>query len=315
VQIAVANSMAELQLVMQNMRARFAPSQFEYLEQIGAKKFFIEDLYNEIGDLIKANPLTPAITHQYVSSLNAERNSYIDSLIQLSARLSALGIKTSIPDPGTSEVGFKIPRKLFDGNLDGLISELREIRFIMRSFSEVATASVEPIVLKQISTTDPLFTFIANVATVSLVARAVSWALDTWKTVEEIRKLRAETSKLKIEQETDILRILDSSIINTVEKAIKEKVAGMIPDASDGRPREMQSHLKLALDSLFARIERGMIVEVRFVPPPPEEGMVSAAADSAAFASLAETTPRLVFPVSAGEPVLPLPRPGDRPAG
>lgn len=312
VQIAVADTLKQLEIGLANLRLRFDPAQHEYLDQIGARRFFIDDIYRNISEMIKANPLTPAIVSQNVNELNAQRAEYLNSIRELRNRLEALGIRASKPEPGTAEVGFKIPRELFEGNLEGLIAELREIRFIFRAFSEVATGSSEVIMLKNISTTDPLFVFIAHVATISMIAKSISWIINTWNTVENIRKVRAETAKLKIEREAAALEILDKSISETIAKAVSDRVSEMIPDATDGRPKELQNHLKLALESLFARIERGLTVEIRFVPPPAQTSIEQPIAQMEAFSTLAETAPHLVFPQSSGPTILPLPRPGQQ---
>ena len=76
-------------------------------------------------------------------------------------------------EPGEAEIGFRLPRQLFEDNLDGLIGELPEIRFIVRAFSEASTGSAEPIIVKQIPTTEPIFFFGMSVSTVVAVGKAV----------------------------------------------------------------------------------------------------------------------------------------------
>ena len=110
------------------------------------------------------------------------------------------------------EIGITIPRKLFDNNLDGLIAELKEIRFILRAFSEVSTGSVEPVILRQISTTDPLFFLGMPAETIAAVGAAVTWVLSTWRQIEEIRNVRAETQNLQFANCSAVLLMFDAKI-------------------------------------------------------------------------------------------------------
>jgi hypothetical protein len=77
-----------------------------------------------------------------------------------------------------------------------LIKELSEIKFIIRAFSELALGTSEKIEVRQISTTDPQFFLHVDVATVIMIGAAAKWAIDRWKDIEDIRKVRAETRKL-----------------------------------------------------------------------------------------------------------------------
>jgi len=64
----------------------------------------------------------------------------------------------------------------------------------------------------------------------------------------------------------------------------------------------------MSLESMLARIERGMTVEIRFLPPVTKTGADgTTTAEPAAFDSLDKIIPQLVFPETAENPVLPLP--------
>jgi hypothetical protein len=74
-----------------------------------------------------------------------------------------------------------------------------------------------------------------------------------------------------------------------------------------GNVSEQRQHLKAALESVLARIERGMTVEIRFLPPAATtEAVGMESSETAAFASLKQITPQLVFPEAAENPVLQL---------
>ena len=205
---------------------------------------------------------------------------------------------------GTAEIGFLIPRNLFQNELGPLLKELGVINRILRAFSEAATGASQPIVVRDISTTDPLFFFGLDPVTIATLGGVVAWALSQWKKVEEIRKLRSETQKNNLFVEDEIKAFFDSKIESMIKKAVEDKVQEIVSNLS-GTPRlnEQRNDLRWALESLLARIERGMTVEVRVLPPKESDGGPQAKA----FADIKQAIPQLVFPTPETTPVLRLP--------
>lgn len=312
-QTAYAEALQRLRNAYRLMQEDFEPAEIKRFEEIGARPFFVDDMPDEINRRIIENPATPAVVQQYASDLLSRRQEYLTTLTELQARLDRIGVVASGLQAGEAEVGFTIPRSLFRDDLEGLIGELEEVRFIIRPFSEAATGSAEPVIVRQISTTDPLFFFSLALPTVVMLGDAVHWVLDTWKKVEEIRQLRAKTRGIKIENAAAIVELCDAGIKKTVDAAVEAKVKELAPpaDGKAGRPHEVENHMRYALESLFARIERGMTVEVKFLPPPApagDEATTEAVREAAQFTRLSEISAQLVFPQPTAEPVLALPR-------
>jgi nucleoside-triphosphatase THEP1 len=309
VQVAVSEQFDELLLRARRLSNRWEPAQLEDLDEIGALDFFGESFVEAIQGSTPSSSLTPAVVQKHFHQLKEARHQYIELLKSSDQDLSRLNITAEPLVEGTAEIGFRIPRQLFDGELEGLIEELRVLRRIMRAFSEVTLGAAEPIEVKQISTTDPLFFFGLAPFTVVAIGRAVTWALSNWKQVEEIRKLRAETEKLQAHSEKEIEEFFDSKIKRMIDKAIDRKAKELV-GSEDPKQRKAEQYidLKWALNSLFARIERGMTVEMRFLPPPAEgEEDEAATTHREAFTEMAEIAPQLSFPEPEGTPILQLP--------
>jgi len=265
-----------------------------------------------IKQSISNNPMTPAVVHKHIQQLLKDRDQYLELLRSSNRDLEGLGIGAETLAPGTAEIGFRIPRELFDDNLEGLIEELRVLRRIMRGFSELALGAPETIQVRQISTSDPLFFFGLNPVTIGILGGVVTWALGTWKQVEEIRRVRAETRKLEPFSEDEITEFFGGKLDKMIEEALDAKTAELIgTDKPINRKAEQRNDLKWALKSLLARIERGMTVEIRFLPPPPlaedEAQGERSQALLQAFATIEETVPQLSFPAPDPNPVLHLP--------
>lgn len=287
------------------------------LEEIGSAKFFRLEMVQDIQDSISENITTPAVTVEKIEDITQRRNDHIRILQAASDSLKRLGMQSAELAPGTAEIGFLIPRILFENELNGLISELRELKFVVSAFSELVENAGEPIYINQISTTDPLFIFGLSVETIVAIGTAVTWALHTWKTVEEIRSLRNQASASKSFTAEEIEEFFGGKIKSAVEEAIEQKTTELIgSETQPGRTEEQREHVRKALNSIFARTERGMIVEIRYLPPPTSEKDSEAEDEteslrSAEFEILQELTPQLQFPAPEKTPILRLTRHGN----
>jgi hypothetical protein len=228
--------------------------------------------------------------------------------------LDHLGVKPTKPPPGGTEVGVRIPHNLFDGRLDEFARELGVLNSMIRTLSEVTTGSAEEAQVRQISSTNPEIFLAVSLPVTLAIAGTVTWALDTWKKVEEIRKLRAETQKLKGVTKEEIEGFFDSKIKKEVDLAVEERAKHVFAQSKTGarQPEEMKAWLDWVLRSFLSRIERGMTVEIRFSEPAPEPENADKKTQKV-FEELKAGVQQLKFPPADPAPVLELPPP-HRPA-
>lgn len=111
----------------------------------------------------------------------------------------------------------------------------------------------------------------------------------------------------------DVLKPLEAEITKTVCDAIDARVKELMARVEEkkGRKHELETALRWAMESLFARIERGMTVEIRFIPPAEsretiEGGEIESVAPTV-FEQLNNVSTELDFPALQGEPILRLP--------
>lgn len=306
-----AASLDILRALMGEVHEGFQPAQIKLLEEIGAAEFFTDDLASEIERWVMQNVATPAVAQEKLSTLISERDTYITEITQLQQNLVRMGIEVSGLEAGQAEIGFLLPRELFNNHLEDLIKELDVLKRVIRAFSEAATGSAEPIEVRQISTTDPLFFFGLPPAVIAVLGAAVTWALNTWKQVEEIREIRARTAKISAFEGGEIEKMFDETIKSHVEQAIAAHTAEIVGaiNGDNHRKNEQELHIRWALDSIISRVERGMIVEIRLLPPALQED--SEGEDqpdtTPVFKDLKAIAAQLVFPKMEGEPVLQIP--------
>ena len=224
----------------------------------------------------------------------------------LQTSFEKLGVAPDEIQPGEAEAAFTLPRSLFSNELGGLIDELKVVRRIIRALAEAATGSVERIEIGTISTTSPEFFFALNALTVAMIGRAVTWSLDTWKQIEDIRKIRADLRKVGLDEVAGLTEVLDGQITKKINEAVDQKINDIIgvQDGVAGRKEEQRTDLIWALNALLQRIERGMTVKVNAIAPSNNEGVDERT--QRAFREISNLPNQLTFPTPTTQPVLDL---------
>jgi len=267
-QTQVSKSLSALHNAINQFDYEFSPKEQEKFRAIKAENFFTSNFVDDIKEKIAENPMSPAVVRDHVNQITEIRRQYLENLKSLVDNLEKIGIEVDELEDNETQIGFQIPREIFHNNLDGLILELNAICKIIRAFSEVTTGNIEEIKVGQISTTDPLI-FLAQSAPIAFaLAKTVEWILAQWKEIEEIRHLRAQTAQIKQFTKKEVETLFDTKIKEIVDNGIKEKVAEILKSSplDKGRKNELEKSLKDAIKSLFARIERGMTIELRMLP-------------------------------------------------
>lgn len=305
---ATADILNTLSRAMGLFEATLTPAQTEALVELGAQPFYSSALPGGIRAHLAESAIVASTVRDRVAQLQGERAEYLQRIDELRRGLQAVGVSELPMAPGV-EAGFLIPRALFSNTLDGFGNELEQIAKIVAVFSELATGSVEPLELRQISTTDPLV-IVALATPVALAfGKAVDWLLETVRKVLELKNLYEQSKKSEFPD--SLLEQIKDHINSTVKSQIDARageLASTYVGAAEGRANELENHLKFALSQMFAKIERGMTVELRLIPPPLADGEADAdaAAHIADYEALDQISKRLEFPKLSGEPLLKL---------
>lgn len=305
-----------LNALTDNVRAfeeKLTPADLEAIGEMSALPYFSSSLPLGIQSLMASAGVVPGVVRDRVVQLQAERVEFLSRLEELRRSLRALGV-AGLPQPPGVEAGFHIPRALFNNTLDGLGKEFEQITKIIAVFAELATGSVEPLEVRQISTTDPLV--IVGLVTPAAIAfsKAVDWVLETINKVLELKELYNKNKSAGVPDV--VLEGMKGHIADTVEKALADHGKALVesyPIEDQARKNELDNHVSWAMSQLFAKVEQGMTVELRLLPPPPTEGETPQDAEVRAqtYADLAAIAKRLDFPKLSGEPLLALNGPGD----
>jgi len=308
-QTNVSSSLNDLFNAFENFERQISPAQTVLIKEINGSPYFSIQLVHQIKERLVENSITPAVVSAEVSTLTAERQTYLNKLTEVESGLQALGVEKKEPQPGDVELGVLVPRALFENHLGHLAQELTTINRIIRIFVEVSTGTGHEIEVRQISTTDPTFFLGIPILALLQIGHVTDWLTKKWKEIEEIRKLRAETKKLEIE---DAVKAYDAKIEALVQANIKEMKRELIEGykGEKGRKNELENSLDWALSSLVARIERGLTIEIRVLAPPADNADGDSDENAKVYTAL-ETVGRSLQAVKVfGEqPILSLPAP------
>lgn len=310
-QVEFSDSVKSLQSTVLRLQSRFDPSICDQISTIGGKPYFVDNIAERISDWVAENPITPAVALTSLNEFQNQRNLFIENLKQLNTSLGKIGVTPSSLEEGTAEIGFQIPRELFENEFEQFIKKLGTIKLIIRSFQEVSPSVDNRIEVRQLSSTDPILFFGLAPEVIALIGGGVTWALHTWNQIESVRKLRSETRRNDAFTERETDEIFGPKIDQMIEKSVAEKVAELLGvDKPKGRDNERQAQLGWALKTLLWFTERGMKVEIKFLPGPASSDEESADALSdteVAFNEMPAISAELSFPKIEDRPTLELP--------
>jgi hypothetical protein len=308
-QTQFSERLEELRAAWNKMRNLFSPQEEVLIKEIGGNPYFLDNIPDAIEAAARDNPHTPAVAQQRMQQLASDREQFLALLADLRDRLTQIGVRPYAIEPNSAEVGLLIPRELFHGMFDELVKELSTINRIVRAFAEAATGSAERVETHQITTTDPVFYLGMSAETAQMIGSVITWAITTWASVEGIRKIRSETQKNKSFDDDEIKTFFDSKVERTIHLAVEEKVQQILGDPGDkaGRAMEQRTDLAWALESVLTRVERGMTVELRVLPPPTQDAQGQPVLEPKVFQELRDLVPQLKFPAADPAPILQLP--------
>jgi len=313
-QISLNDSLKALESALREFETRYDPAEIDRIIEIGAGPYFTSAMAARIKADIEANPMTPAAAVEDVNKLVTDRKNFNDKVSSTEDGIDYFVEYHDEVEAGTAAIGFEIPRSLFDNDYKDFIDELKSINRIIRVISEVNIGTMPEIKLGNISSSDPLIFLHTTPALVASLGVGVSWALNQWKKYEEIRKLRAETAKIGQYSEKELEDFLDNKVKKSLDAAVKEEVLRLSTESSLENPRkkELESELSWALKALFARVERGMRVELSVsLLSTPEEGQELSEENAEKQASLQKVqqiSDTLAFPKLETAPILTLPK-------
>jgi hypothetical protein len=288
----------------------FTPAWRQILKEMGGENLFGRNLKARVQQILAENQMTPLVAYQQLQKIYETLNTFEESLDRLVAALEHFHVGSETLAPGEAEIALLVPRAEVDDKLNEFREELDNLEFVLNTFSEVATGHQEDLKIRTISSSALMVFLAASPGFAAMLAKAIDFIVSQYKMILEIKKLQAEIERLELPDEISektkehANRRMEAEIEKFTVEIMKEyKVK------DDGRKNELRTAVKISLDMIANRIDRGFNFEVRIEPPetleeeePEADGKVRKAVETIQAAAV-----NMQYMKLEGPPILALP--------
>lgn len=299
----------------------FSPTWREILKEIGGEDLLGIHLKAQIDAIFARNQITPAVALEELQTLNARLQAFKTALDHCESALGHFNIGDETLNPGECEIGVLIPRSAVENQLLEFADELKEVGFILNTFSEVVTGKKDDLSIRTISSSELLVHLQASAPYAACVAVCVERVVALYKQLLEIRKLNSEIKKQGVpdKEVSGIENYANELMEKGIDKIANEVVKDFHKKDDKGRKNELTTAVRISLNMIANRIDQGFNLEVRVAPMPKEEGEDAKDTDGAAeelqraITAIQSATPNMQFMKLEGKPLLRLPEAPKKP--
>lgn len=288
----------------------FSPAYRQILAEIGGEDLFGLKLKGNIEAIFSRNQITPAVALDELKLLYERLHGFQTAINQCSTSLAHFKIGAEKLAPGECEIGVLIPRGAVENKLINFADELKELSFILNTFSEVSTGTKDNLTIRTISSSDLLVYLQASLPYAALVAVCIERVVALYKQLLEIRKLQQEILQQGV-PEQDMTGI-DNYANNLMKKGIDQIAVELVNEHhkkdDKGRKNELTNAVRISLYKVANRIDHGFNIEVRVAPLPKPDNMEKENKELfKAVEIIQSATANMQFLNLVGKPILRLP--------
>jgi hypothetical protein len=294
----------------------FSPAWRQILREIGGEDLFGKQLKLNIENVFARNQITPAVALDELRQIQKRLQAFKKALDEAASSLRHFQIGDEKLGPGECEIGILIPRAAVSNQLLDFADELKELGFILNTFSEVATGKKDELSIRTISSSDLLVHLQAAAPYAACLAVAIERVVTVYKQLLEIRKLRLELKKQGVpdEQATGIENYANQLMETEIEKIAVETVNEYHKKDDKGRKNELTNAVRISLNKVANRIDHGFNLEVRVEPIVKKKDEEKENAEiQRAIAAIQSATANMQFMKLEGQPILRLPEAKEKP--
>ena len=308
---AVFNALREVkQAVLDAASDNFKPAWRQLVEEIGASTILGRGLIATIEPIVARYPLSRPGALKEIGVISDRLAQLQSALKEAKSCLRVLKIGEESLDPNGCEISVLIPRNAVSNCLSELAIELKEIGFILNTFSEMATGSRDPLKIRSVASCDFQISLDAALPWAVATAVCIERIVTLYKQTLEIRKIQSELKKQGIAKEVasgieDHANDKMAEGIETIAIEVVDKY-GCVVDG--GRRNELTNAMRISLAKLATRIDRGYNFEVRVerVRESGEDGKLGEKQEQA-FATIGSAAQSMQYIKSDGPAILSLP--------
>ncbi len=236
------------------------------LSGIDASLFLPGSLSSEIRRIFAGNQITPLLAHEKLNEIVVRVDAQLQAFISLATGMSVLGIDGDELQPGEFEIEIVMPREAIRQEFLSFGKEVQRLDRMIRPFSELATGSRPPLVLRSISSSDYSLSVLLAPSTAELVWGAIKQVSDLILTLVSIRLAMRSLQDEKVPK--PVLKGLHEHIEERIEAGLSDIKKELLKRV---KRRELDHELSVALEDLFERLDNHYRFDVRHGPNPASE--------------------------------------------
>jgi len=268
----ISEARTALRLLVNAPSNSWPVSDRQVAEDLGVADLMGEPLMERVEAVLSVNEMTPAVAAAEIEPIAEDLR---QATMQLDALVGALDYFDISRDESApeAEIIFTIPRSAVHQDLRELGDEFAELSRILAPFQEIVTGTRSGIPVESISSSAFGLELLAIPAFAYGVARAVNEILTVYKNILEIREARNRLKESGVPD--DALAQVDdhaNQAMQTRNDALASELLAELPVAEsldEGRRNELVIELRLSLNAIANRIDKGYEIDVR--APEPED--------------------------------------------
>jgi len=247
----------------------FTPAWRQILVDIGGEGLFGKNLKEHVERILAENQSTLSVAYAQLNGILTRLQKFRESLTRLTDAFTELHIGSEKLAPGEAEIGLFIPRKEVRDRLIDFADELNEIEFVLNTLSEVATGQKDDLTIRTMSSSGLTVFLAASPVFAAIIAKAVDLVVGEYKKILEIKKLQLEIERLQLPSDiSESTKAYANTVMESgVEKFAVEIMNEFYNGKDEGRKNELRTAVRISLNRIANRIDRGFNFEVRIEPP------------------------------------------------
>ncbi len=247
----------------------FTPAWRQILAEMGGEELFGRKLKQQVQQILAENQMTPLVAHQQLREILTKLQKFEDALNQLVAAFAHFQVGSEKLGPGEAEITLLIPREAVGGKLADFADELEEMKFILNTFSEVATGHTDDLEIRTVSSSGLMVFLAATPLFGAIIAKVVDFVVGQYKKILEIKKLQLEIARLELPEEiSEKTKEHANTLMEAEIEDFTVEIMNQYTTVTDpGRRNELTTAVKVSLNRIANRIDRGFNFEVRIEPP------------------------------------------------
>lgn len=289
-----------------------SPAWRQMLIELKGEQFFGKKLMFTIQEIFQRNQITPAVALDELRKLHKDIDAFKNALEKVVSSFQHLTIGDDKLKPGQCEIAMLVPRNAINNQLLELSNELKELSFVLNTFSEVATGKVDYLNIKNISSSDFSVFLDAGATFAACLSIVIERTVALYKQLLEIRKLRQDLQKQGVpDKRTEGIEHYANELMSDgIDKLSTEIIEKFYKKDDKERKNELTNAVIISLNKIANRIDKGYNFDVRVEPLSEPEAQEKAQSDPTLLENISiieNASKNIQFMKLEGSPILNLP--------